>query len=569
MNTRIRWGQLRWVFLGLAGATGIVLGFIGWLEVLDAQSVGDVADAGYRTVSLLGFAGAPPPPLPWTLGLARFILPIVAGWSALVALTIIFRDRFQQLGLPFRRGHVVVVGLGDKGLAFARSSRSKGHRVVAIERNPASSGIKAAREMGAVIISGDGQDPEVLILAGVDRARTVLAVTDDDGVNADVIVQCRGLEARRPDTPSTKLAHVQDAGLAALLRIDQFRRSESLRGPLDYFNIDELGARSIVARYAKADDDTWRTPLMVVGLTPLTQRLLYEAARQWSLSTNEPLPAVVIDREATAGWDALIAAEPQLVAAVEPTLMSKLGELAAVFHERWPSSRPLMVIDLQNDGATIKVAIALRAFATRSHATVVLVTRRSSGLRRVINRLREGELENVHAYALIDECCTYELVNLGLLEVVAQMGHEQYVHERRLQGVDESDPALAPWSQLSAALRESNRDQARHIAAKLRTIDCSIVRSADWQPRVFTFTAQEVERLAVLEHDRWCAERIRGGWRAGPRDHLAKLTPYLVPWEQLPEEVRELDREAVRNIPLQLFKAGAAVERRTDPSVAG
>jgi len=560
-GTRIRWAQIRWIVLAGAGAASIILGFAGWLDYLNADSVGDVADAGYRTLALLGFAGAPPPPLPWTLGLARFVVPIVVGWSAIAALMMVFRDRIQLLGLPFRHGHVVVVGLGDKGFAFVRSSRRRGRRVVVIERDPASTAIKAVRKLGAVVITGDGQDPEILISAGVDRAGAVFAVTDEDGVNAEVVLQSSALEAGTSNAPSRKLAHVADPGLTALLRLDQLRRSHDPGETRDYFSVDDHGARGIVARYAKANDGSWRSPLILVDFSTLNQRLLYEAARNWNLSTNERFPTIVIDDNADARWQSLAVAQPILQSAVEPQLMTKMSGLTTALAALGPSEEPLLVIDLMNDGATIKAAIALRVVAERSHASVVVVTRRSSGLRGVINTLHEGGLANIHAYALIDNCCTYELINLGVLEGVAQMAHDQYAYDRRRQGASDADPALLPWSQLSNGLRESNRDQARHIATKLRTIGCSIVPSADWNLPAFTFTGEEVERLAILEHERWCAERRRGGWRLGPRDHITKRTPYLVPWSELVGEVRELDRQAVRSIPLLLFKAGAAIER--------
>jgi len=559
---RIPRGQVRWIILAAFGATGVILGFIGWAQRLQVDSVGDVADAGYRTLALLGFAGAPDPPLPWTLGLARFVVPIVAGWSAIVALTVLFRNRFQLMGLPFHGGHVVVVGLGDKGLAFARSSRQKGHRVVAIERDPGAPGIKSAREIGAVVVNGDGRDPEMLGTAGVDRARVLFAVTGDDGVNAEIIVQSRGLAPSGSKMASLRLAHVQDPGLADLLRLDQLRRSDSSRLSVDYFNVDEHGARGIVARYLKGDDGTRRSPLILVGFSTLNQRVLYEAARNWHVAVAQPMPAIVLDETGGADWATFSAAEPALAAAVEPVFVTTRTALRSPRTALDADSRPLVVIDLGNDGASIKAAISLRTVGALGRATTVVVTRRSSGLHHVINALHEGELASTYGYALIDNCCNYETANMGLLEIIAQVAHEQYASERRRQGADESDPALASWHELDESLRESNRDQARHVAIKLTSIGCSIAPCRDWQPPDFTFTEEEVEKLSIMEHGRWRTEREAQGWRPGARDVGAKRTPYLVPWADLSEDIRELDREAARNIPHLLFTAGAMIRRR-------
>ena len=68
--------------------------------------------------------------------------------------------------------------------------------------------------------------------------------------------------------------------------------------------------------------------------------------------------------------------------------------------------------------------------------------------------------------------------------------------------------------------------------------------------------------LAKLEHDRWEAERRADGWVYGPtRDAASKRSPYLVPWEELSEDVRDLDRDAVGAIPRLLDDAGLIAVR--------
>jgi hypothetical protein len=72
-----------------------------------------------------------------------------------------------------------------------------------------------------------------------------------------------------------------------------------------------------------------------------------------------------------------------------------------------------------------------------------------------------------------------------------------------------------------------------------------------------------VEHLARLEHDRWMAERLLDGWTyaPGPKDLRRKRTPWLVPWEDMPEEQRDYDRNTVRNLPRFLAQAGLRIVR--------
>jgi hypothetical protein len=138
------------------------------------------------------------------------------------------------------------------------------------------------------------------------------------------------------------------------------------------------------------------------------------------------------------------------------------------------------------------------------------------------------------------------------------------VRRRLADGADPaSDPALAAWDDLPEALRESNRAQVADIPAKLGTIGYEFAPTDDWDADLFQLTQEQVETLARMEHTRYVEERLDAGYRYGPvRDAAAKLSPYLVPWEQLSEDVRDLDRDAVRLIPSILAAAGYAIVPR-------
>jgi hypothetical protein len=57
-------------------------------------------------------------------------------------------------------------------------------------------------------------------------------------------------------------------------------------------------------------------------------------------------------------------------------------------------------------------------------------------------------------------------------------------------------------------------------------------------------------------------ERVSQGWTPGPeRDDTARRTPYLVPYADLPEAIKEYDRAPVRDIPKLLAGIGFRVVR--------
>ena len=58
----------------------------------------------------------------------------------------------------------------------------------------------------------------------------------------------------------------------------------------------------------------------------------------------------------------------------------------------------------------------------------------------------------------------------------------------------------------------------------------------------------------------WVQERLASGWILGEiKDEHKKTSPYLVPYGELSEEIKELDRDTIRNIPNLLDKIGMAI----------
>jgi hypothetical protein len=77
------------------------------------------------------------------------------------------------------------------------------------------------------------------------------------------------------------------------------------------------------------------------------------------------------------------------------------------------------------------------------------------------------------------------------------------------------------------------------------------------------FSPEEVEIMAELEHGRWNVERLLDGWKWGPiKDVANKISPYIIPWTALPEDMKEYDRDAARQIPHLLEQVGMEVIRK-------
>jgi len=126
-----------------------------------------------------------------------------------------------------------------------------------------------------------------------------------------------------------------------------------------------------------------------------------------------------------------------------------------------------------------------------------------------------------------------------------------------------NDASMVGWSDLSAALRDSNRQQANAIPGRLR---CLKLYLAEYDParanqEVRRLPPGEIDLLAEMEHERFVAERLTAGWRSGPRDSRNATTPFLVPWSDVDEEYKDYDRATIRIIPELLHAVGYRIFR--------
>jgi uncharacterized membrane protein len=164
---------------------------------------------------------------------------------------------------------------------------------------------------------------------------------------------------------------------------------------------------------------------------------------------------------------------------------------------------------------------------------------------------------------IIDSLSGY--VRSHVTEQLARAFHRVYLDACLARGEQPgSRPALVPWEELPEVFRESNRDQARHMATKLAALNAMLVPFFD-PSLTFTYRDDEVQRLARMEHDRWMAERLASGFVLGPsrQDHTH---PDLVPWEQMSDEARDKDARFIRDLPRLLADAGFQIVRIEQPA---
>jgi voltage-gated potassium channel len=200
------------VVRALALLVGVLaVGTIGYLllglSMLDAvyQSVTTVTTVGFREV------GEP------TAAFKIFtsVLVLAGVGSVLYALGVLlealvegrigdqFGRRRMQRAVEGLSGHVIVAGWGRVGRSIATSLRSTGLALVVVERDP-----ERQATVTELLVEGDATDDDVLVDAGIHRARALVAALNSDADNLYVTLSARRLN---PDLFIVARARVETA----------------------------------------------------------------------------------------------------------------------------------------------------------------------------------------------------------------------------------------------------------------------------------------------------------------------------------------------------------------------
>jgi voltage-gated potassium channel Kch len=490
-------------------------------------------------------------------------------------------DQIEQLRTWGLKRHVVICGLGRMGFLLATAFRKAGYPVVVLERDAANLRIQACRNAGAIVLVANATDPEVLERARLNHARHLLIVCGDDGTNAAVAAHAHEVVGDRPEKLGCSV-QVADPDLWDLLRSWGLATPPSMR--LAFFNIYDIGARAMLDRVPPFEPqlpgESSETAvgvesvphLVVVGSGRFASQLIVQALRKWRARVGPGGPKLkltLVDEDAKGRHEELRRRHQgldnvALVAARSMGLKSlEFRRGAFLLDERGAASATRVYVCVDDESAAVSATLGLLSHLRDRGVPVAVRVDQEEGLalllREVKNREGFGHLE---VFGLLEHACHPDLITRGDNEVLARSLHEYYYRSQQAQGVDgTTNPAAVPWDELPLDLRELNRNQADHIATELDAIGCRIAPLLDIEAEPLALTADELEQLAVVEHNRWLAERRAMGWTLGPRDKDRRTNPNLLPWEQLGEDARALTREMVRQMPESLAAAGFAVHR--------
>jgi len=229
------------------------------------------------------------------------------------------------------------------------------------------------------------------------------------------------------------------------------------------------------------------------------------------------------------------------------------GNLSDIIKELGEPLPQLIYVCLGNDNLNFQCAMDLSGSMYGTPLAQAHVKVRILNKPNLIHYLKDlkrkkGLFLNISFFGGLDELYHPAIMLDEITDTLAQEVHRYYC--------EAFNEKIEPWERLSESLREANRQQADSIMAKVTSLGYLIDEN---RPRTDTKTKilkqEDIETLAILEHERWMAERISKGWRFGEqRNNILKRHPSIISYHSLNNREKEKDKNAVRS----LFEIAAA-----------
>jgi RyR domain/TrkA-N domain len=552
---------LRFLVVLAIALAALILGGIGLHQYLYQPSAQKIYGHGFWDIvfydlQLPVLSSAPaqgPGPYPVTLGVARILAPAGTFLAAVGTLGLLLGEQWRRLRAATATRHAIVAGDGPVALELAGRLHAERRQVVLVSSSDAT--LTQARRGGLLEVRGDPADPGTLRAAGVARARELYACAALGTVNAAIALRARDEVRAARRRPLAAYAMVRDVELGVALRARRIGVAGDSRLRLDFFDVEDIAARKLFDAYPLTPGG--HSSVVIVGFGQLGRAILREIARRYQ-PVPGALPIDVAIRHATAATvREVIAAFPAIASSCSVSYGTE-PELAAT-----GEYTVFVCVDGDDDALREGLAMAHSLASRRGH--VVVCMRESSPFAGVL-AARSGLVDDVmgrlSVFGVIEEACVPANIRDDFTEQLARSIHSAYVAMETAKGeTPETNPSMVRWEQLSEDLRQSNIAQAADIGVKMDAIGAIVVPESAGAP-AFSFTDQEIERLARMEHERWLKEKIADGWKYGEvRDDERKIHPDLKDWAGLSDAERGKDRNAVRTLPATLHDAGYQILR--------
>lgn len=548
---------------------GFILGYIGYYKKsLGVSEVPDPSNIIFQVIKLYIFQNDVLPPNPVELEIAKFLCPFSLIYSVLQVIIPLFQENLNLFRLEFFKNHTIVCGLNKWTIQLLTDLRREEKHIVVIEKNADNELNSKAQELGVILLNGNFADYYMLNRANVCKAKYLIVFTEDDTKNMEIAINTKKFIERRKKMGRRKIRcfiHIRDRFLC-----DSFCNHDIFEGTyknieMNLFNIYENDARVLFLSYpfdAKIDPNVEgeRVHLLIIGFSHLGESVALQAAKMGHYANDKGIILTILDKNAQELEKNFLSRYPGLHEikslgkdyfdiTFKNSNLENFEELERNIKDINEYQRvTAIIVCLEDKTSGIKIGIHLKSSLSsipiKLYFPIQVYLDENEEIFNLPGLKQDSQI--LTPFGLIRSTCSKEIVLNEKLDEVAMAINEIY------NEIQEDKTKTSNWAELPADFKDSSRYQADHLPIKLRALNVKVVKTKGKKRNDFRgLTEAEIDLLANMEHNRWCAERWLAGWTCGKRDNEKKENPLLKPFSKCNEaelKIKEIDREFIRKI---------------------
>ena len=272
--------KIKFVLIFLSVLLVFVLGILGFKETTGKDF--NFFAAIYSTICMFLMGNADPVPGSTFLLIAQYLAAILFGLGLFSLVFHQVHHAYVIVKIRFTyRGHIIVFSLNEIGHKLVKELLEKGHKVVIIEPDKENNFIYQIKELGGLIITGNGSDGNVINDAGIALAKTCIICGNSDQENMEIANQVLFFRQKKEAQDSLKiLLHISDNNNINVLKdyLDIHNQDEDY--DLETFNVSQMAARLIYDLYPPHEflnpDKDEENSIAVIGYNQAAEEFLLE-----------------------------------------------------------------------------------------------------------------------------------------------------------------------------------------------------------------------------------------------------------------------------------------------------
>lgn len=574
----------RKILLLLSGVS-VVLGLHGYWKILGfSLSSFNILDLLYCTAQLFLLEANMDATtiVPIELSIARVLAPLSLGFAAWETVAILFKEQFALSSL---KNHVIICGLGERGFELAKGYIKTNSKVLVVEADAENDLISSCKAHGALVIIGDATEGVVLRKARLKYARSLYAISGDDGNNFEI-----GAKVSR-ELGKISFGKVPDINcyiaannvlLSDISPYSQMFRDTSKSGSTRIVRINDLAARKLFQDYpldrkVVHPSDTTSIHIIIIGFGSMGESVMLQAVRIGHFANGSKLHISVFDQEASRKSKLLLQTIPGLTHCAilnyydvnfdSYEFGEKVSQLIAD-----NSAIPYIVFCLNNTMLSVSLALRLRTITKDKNIPFYLRLNDNSGLGVLLNKIdiagkeNNGDTLNFFGFGLIKETCSPDVFENWQLDILAKALFDNFKKRQHGSKIQNEEWLQKSFQKIDTTHRDHFRQEADHLPVKLRACCYKITNLNDVSDtkRIKKFSPDEIIMLAKMEHNRYCAELFISGWKFDSTySRKLRTTPDLVSWETLTKSEQQNRYQLLQDIPAVLETLQLAICKNT------